>query len=174
MSRTVAQEFLLLFALTGTGVGIGLLFDCYRLLRRRTRPGYLLTQLTDLAFWIISACMAFYVFFILAGGLVRLFTILWIPVGMALYLKFASTYVREPLYRFLLALERFFRFLLRVALCCWQALLFPFRLAVWAVNFALQFVCGLLRLFFLPVRCAWRWLWRLLREWWRALRNPRT
>jgi len=175
MSWTVVQEFVLLIALTGTGMGIGLFFDCYRLLCRRIKPGYLLTQLTDLVFWIISAGAAFYVFFVLAGGLVRIFTILWIPVGMALYLRFASNHLQEPLSRLLLLLECFFRLLLRTVCFCWQAILFPFRLAVWTVNFALQFACGLLRLFFLPIRCTWRWFWRLLREWWRALRrNPRT
>jgi hypothetical protein len=39
MTGTVAQDFLLILTVVGLGLGIGLLFDCYRLLRRRIKPG---------------------------------------------------------------------------------------------------------------------------------------
>lgn len=165
MTQTVAQDLLLVLTITGLGAGIGLLFDCYRLLRRKTRPNYFSTQLSDLLFWLICAGPVFYVFFCIAGGEVRFFTLLFLPIGMALYFKFASSYLREPLYCCFLQIGRGSRFLLRVLIFCVHAFLYPFRLAVWAINFALQFLCGLFRLLLLPFRYSWRVVWRRIREW---------
>jgi len=75
MTGTVAQDFLLILTVVGLGLGIGLLFDCYRLLRRRIKPGYFSTQLSDLLFWLICAGPVFYVFFCMTGGEVRFFTL---------------------------------------------------------------------------------------------------
>lgn len=172
MSRTVTQELMLLIALTAAGAGIGFFFDCYRLLRRHTKPGYLLTQLTDLLFWIVSAGLVFYVFLTLTGGEVRFFSILLIPTGMAIYLKLASPFVREPLGWGFQQMVRLFRFLLRVLVFCWHTVLFPFRFAVGMVSYTLQFTCGVLRLIFLPVRYAWRCLRRRFLEWWRRWKKP--
>ncbi|HHV34517.1 MAG TPA: hypothetical protein GXX59_02925 [Syntrophomonadaceae bacterium] len=165
MTQTVTQDFLLILTVIGLGVGIGLLFDCYRLLRRKTRPGYYSTQLSDLLFWLICTGPVFYVFFCIIGGEVRFFTLLFLPIGMALYFKFASPYLREPLYYCFIQIGRGLRFLLRVLIFCMQALLYPFRLAVWGINIALQFLCGLFRLLLLPFRYTWRVVWRRFREW---------
>jgi spore cortex biosynthesis protein YabQ len=98
MTQSVAHDFLLVLTITGLGMGIGLSFDCYRLLRRKFRPNYLSTQLSDLLFWLICVGPTFYAFYWIIEGSVRFFTILFLPVGMFLYLKFASPYIREPLY----------------------------------------------------------------------------
>jgi len=78
------------------------------------------------------------------------------PVSMVAYLKFVSPYVREPLYFCFLQIGRFFRLLLKFLIICTQIILFPFRLIVWVLNFAMQFVCGLFRLTFLPFSYCWR------------------
>lgn len=90
MTQSVAHDFLLVLTITGLGMGIGLSFDCYRLLRRKFRPNYLSTQLSDLLFWLICVGPTFYAFYWIIEGSVRFFTILFLPVGMFLYLKFAS------------------------------------------------------------------------------------
>ena len=165
MTETVAHDFLLVLAITGLGMGIGLFFDCYRLLRRRIKPNYISTQLSDLLFWLICIGPTFYAFYWVIGGSVRFFTILFLPVGMFMYLKFVSFYIREQLYWCFLQIGRGFKLLLRLLIFCVQILVFPFRLAVWAVSFALQFLRGLLRLFILPIRYFCRLLWRKFREW---------
>lgn len=165
MTQTVAEEFLLILIVTGLGAGNGLLFDCYRLLRRHIRLGYLFTQLSDLLFWVICAGIDFYVFFQITGGVMRFLPILFLPVGMVAYLKFVSPYVREPLYFCFLQIGRFFCLLLKSLIICGQIILFPFRLIVWVLNFAMQFVCGLFRLTFLPFSYCWRLIRRRIWEW---------
>jgi spore cortex biosynthesis protein YabQ len=165
MTQTVAQELLLILIVTGLGAGNGILFDCYRLIRRQTRQGYLSTQFTDLLFWVICAGLDFYVFFQITGGVMRFLAILFLPVGMVLYLRFISPYVREPLYFCFLQIGRFLRLLLKLMIICGQTLLFPFRLTVWTLNFLLQCLLGLFRLLILPFRCCWRFVWRWIREW---------
>lgn len=171
MSRTVTQELLMLVALTATGMGLGLFFDCYRLLRRYTKPGYFLTQVTDLIFWIIGAGVAFYVFLLLTGGEVRLFSILLIPVGMGIYLKLLSPLVLEPLLWGFRQAGLFLRFLWRVFVFCWRTLLFPFCFAVRFLGFSLQFLCGVFRLLILPLQLGWRSLRRCFLEWCRRWRK---
>lgn len=167
MTQTVSQDLLLVLTIIGLGAGIGFFFDCYRLLRRKTKPSYFFTQLSDLLFWLICAGLIFYVFFWLTGGEIRFLTLLFLPAGMALYFKFASPYLREPLYFCFLQIGCGLRFLLSVLIFGLHVLLYPFRLAVWVINFALQFLCGLFRLLLLPFRYSWRVVWRQIREWWR-------
>jgi len=171
--KGVAQEFIALFLNLIIGMGIGVIFDCYRFLRNCTRPGWLLSQVADLLFWIVCAVLVFGLYFSLMEGEVRLATILVIPVGMALYFKFASRRARRPLYRFFFLLGRFFRYCLRVLLFCWWLILLPFRFLKYALVFVFQTMLGLLRLFSLPVRLLLRWLRRKFREFWRFMRNRR-
>ncbi len=165
MTQTVAQEFLLILIVTGLGAGNGLLFDCYRLLRRQIRQGYLSTQLSDLFFWVICAGIDFYVFFQITGGVMRFLPILFLPAGMVAYLKFVSPYVREPLYFCFLQIGRFFCLLLKSLIICGQIILFPFRLIVWVLNYAMQFICGVFRLILLPFSYCWRLIMRRIWEW---------
>jgi len=165
MTQTVAQDLLLVLMITGLGTGVGFLFDFYRLLRRRTRPNYLSTQLCDLLFWLVCSGAVFYAFFWLTEGEVRFFTLLFLPAGMALYFKFVSPYLREPLYNFFLFIGRCLRLLFRGLLFCLSVLFYPFRLAVWVIKFIFQFICGLFRLLLLPFRNLWRLLRRRIREW---------
>jgi spore cortex biosynthesis protein YabQ len=118
MTQSVAHDFLLVLTITGLGMGIGLSFDCYRLLRRKFRPNYLSTQLSDLLFWLICVGPTFYAFYWIIEGSVRFFTILFLPVGMFLYLKFASPYIREPLYYCFLQIGRGLKLLLRLLIFC--------------------------------------------------------
>lgn len=165
MTQTVAQEFLLILIVTGLGAGNGLLFDCYRLLRRRIRLGYLATQISDLFFWVLCAVMDFFVFFLITGGVMRFLPILFLPVGMVAYLKLMSPYVREPLYFCFLQIGRFFRLLLKFLIICTQIILFPFRLTVWGLNYTMQFICGVFRLLLLPFSYSWRFIRRRIWEW---------
>ncbi|HHY40117.1 MAG TPA: hypothetical protein GX502_02595 [Syntrophaceticus sp.] len=156
---------MLLLIVTGLGAGNGLLFDCYRLLRRKIRLGYLTTQISDLFFWVICAGIDFLVFFQITEGVMRFLPILFLPVGMVAYLKFVSPYVREPLYFCFLQIGRFFRLLLKFLIICTQIILFPFRLIVWVLNCTMQFICGVFRLILLPFSYCWRLIRRRIWEW---------
>lgn len=166
MNGTVAHEFLLLLLTLLIGAGIGLLFDCYRLLRRFVRPGWFCTQVADLLYWVICAALVFGTCFFVTGGETRLATLLMILLGMAIYLKFASRYVRQPLYLITIRAGRFLKF------CC-RLLLIPFHFFKSLISFFIRAVSGLIRLLFLPARLSLSWLRRKLKELWRYLRGPR-
>ncbi len=171
--KGVAQEFIALFLNLIIGMGIGVIFDCYRFLRNYARPGWFLTQVADLLFWIVCAVLVFGLYFSLMEGEVRLTTLLVIPVGMALYLKFASRRVRWPLYKFFSLLGSLYRFCLRILAFCRRLILLPFGFLKYVLVFVFQTILGLLRLSFLPVRLLLRWLRRKFCEFWRFIRNRR-
>ncbi|MGB9792468.1 MAG: spore cortex biosynthesis protein YabQ, partial [Thermacetogeniaceae bacterium] len=105
----VVEQFILLILNLLIGGGLGVLFDFYRFLRLRARPGWFWTQVTDLLFWIVSAALVFGIYFSLTEGEARLLMILVIPVGMGAYLKLLSPRVRGWLYGLFVLLGRCLR-----------------------------------------------------------------
>ena len=172
MNGTVLQEFLLLLIDLAIGAGIGFLFDCYRVLRRLLRPGWLVTQLADFFFWVCCALLSFRVFFVVTGGEVHLYNLLIIPLGAMLYLKWASPVIRKPLLVVFFWLGRLLSLLFH-AFChtlrlLWLVVIIPLRGLWWLVRICLQVVIVLLRLLWLPEKLLLRQLWRELREGWRS------
>jgi spore cortex biosynthesis protein YabQ len=160
MSTTVAGEFLYLLFNLGVGVATGVLFDCYRIFHRSTQPGWFLTQLADLLFWVIAALLAFGSFYLVTGGELCFYTLLMIPSGMVAYLKYASPIVREWLYHMFVLIGR--------AL----VLLFaPIHFILILIKITLQLASGLCRLALLPLILFCRWLRREIKEGWRRFNN---
>jgi spore cortex biosynthesis protein YabQ len=172
MNATVLQEFMLLLIDLAIGVAIGFLFDCYRVLRRLLRPGWLVTQLADFFFWVCCALLSFRVFFVVTGGAVNFYNILIIPIGTALYLKSLSPSVRRPLtlifYQLGRLLALLFRAFCRIIRLLWLVTLLPFRGLWWLAHTCLRVAYVLLRLLWLPEKILLQWLWRSLREGWRS------
>jgi spore cortex biosynthesis protein YabQ len=172
MNATVLQEFMLLLIDLAIGVGIGLLFDCYRVLRQLLRPGWLVTQLADFFFWVCCALLSFRVFFVVTGGAVNLYSILIIPIGTVLYLKSVSRSVQRPLTLIFYQLGRLLVFLVR-AFChlirlLWLVITLPFRGLWWLARTCLRVVYVLLCILWLPEKLLLQWLWREFREGWRS------
>jgi spore cortex biosynthesis protein YabQ len=164
MRQTVSWQFLFLFLNLGVGAGIGLLLDCYRLFRRRMHPGWFLTQVADFLFWVVSALAAFGIFFLASGGELNLYTLLMVPVGMLTYLRYASSYLQEPLRRAGSLVRRFFCFCRRaIHWCLWAFFFFPLGLLVSLLKFCGQLVIVLLRLALLPFIGLFRWLRQMSR-----------
>ena len=171
MNATVLQEFMLLLIDLAIGVGIGLLFDCYRVLRRLLKPGWLVTQLADFFFWVCCALLSFRVFFVVTGGAVNFYSILIILIGAVLYLKLVSRSLRRPLTIVFYQLGRLLVFLFR-SLCHLTRLLclviiLPFRGLWWLARTCLRVAYVLLYLLWLPEKLLLQWLWREFREGWR-------
>lgn len=169
----VVSQFIAVFLNLFIGMGIGVAFDCYRYLRIRTRPGWFLTQVADLLFWLVSAVLVFGIYFFLMQGDARFTTILIIPVGMSLYLKLVSPKARKTLYSFLELMDDALRCFLRLLLFCWWLILLPLRLLRFALSFVFHAVLGLFRLFLLPFRLLLRHLRRMLLGFWMSLKNRR-
>lgn len=176
MNGTVLQQFVLLFIDLAVGVGVGFLFDCYRVLRRLFRPGWLVTQVADFFFWVCCAVLTFRVFFVVTGGEVNFYNLLIIPVGAVLYLRLASRVVQKPLlfifYQLGRLLALFYTSFCYLVRLLYLAVALPFKGLVWLVRACFQAAVVLLRILLLPAKLLPVWLWRSLREgcrhfgWW--------
>ncbi len=155
-------QFIILALNLLIGGGLGVLFDLYRFLRLRTRPGWLWTQVADFLFWVIAAAIVFGVYFHLTRGEARLLMLLLIPVGMGAYLKLLSPRLRWRLFGFFALLGSCLRLLL------WFSLL-PWRLLADVCSLCYQLSAGVLRLILLPFRRAWRALRKAALAAWRSL-----
>lgn len=100
MFDPLALQARVLAVMVGLGALLGLVFDVYRVLRGRLRPGRKATLLGDLLFWVVATVIAFEM--LLAGnwGELRLYVWLGCLLGAGLYHLLLSRLV----IRFLLAL----------------------------------------------------------------------
>ena len=84
MANSQAMLFLL-FALDG--VIIGILFDFFRILRRRFSTGNILTALEDVIFWISTGLILLYSIFVYNNGVIRGYMFLGAFCGITLYIN---------------------------------------------------------------------------------------
>ncbi|MBC8016434.1 MAG: spore cortex biosynthesis protein YabQ [Sporomusaceae bacterium] len=83
----------LAFAITiVTGILLGLLFDCYRVLRGTFNPRSVVTSLTDLLYWLIATAVVFAAVVLSNWGELRFYVFFGILSGLGLYYKWLSLY----------------------------------------------------------------------------------
>lgn len=77
------------------GLLIGLLFDTFRILRKSFKTSNIITNLQDIAFWILTGLILIYSVFKFANGELRLYIFLGILLGYILYLLvFSKIYIK--------------------------------------------------------------------------------
>jgi spore cortex biosynthesis protein YabQ len=76
-----------------TGITLGVLFDCYRVLRGTYRSKVLMTWVTDLLYWLIATVIVFIALVISNWGELRFYVFLGILSGVGLYYRLLSLYV---------------------------------------------------------------------------------
>ncbi len=125
------------------GAVAGVLFDLYRVIRFRVRPGKIVTHLGDLLYWVVLTIIVFVLLLAGNGGEVRIYVFIGLGLGYFFYQRLCSRF-------FLFLFRRLFRFIGRIGGLVWKVflilgwlLLFPFRLLgkmlVWPFH-----LCGLL------------------------------
>lgn len=67
------------------GLLLGLLFDTYRVMRRRTKPRGLVTSLGDLLFWALATTVTFTLLLLGNWGELRLYVFVGLSLGVAFY-----------------------------------------------------------------------------------------
>ena len=72
---------------------MGLVYDLFRIFRRVFRCHFIVTAMTDLAFWIFTAWRTFDIMHTYSNGTLRWFAIFGAMVVLGIYLKFFSRYV---------------------------------------------------------------------------------
>lgn len=134
---SLSVQFATLGLMLASGMGIGLLFDLYRILAHELRFPRWLIPLLDLAYWAIAAVFVFRMLYIGNFGQVRLFVFLGLAAGYTLYfLGLSRTSVK--LIRLLLrGIEVLVRFVIRCVEIC---IVRPVRLLIRLVRFLLGIV----------------------------------
>ena len=75
-----------------TGILLGGLFDCYRVLRGTFNPKALMTWFTDLLYWLLATAVVFVVLVFSNWGELRFYVFIGILGGLVLYYNFLSLY----------------------------------------------------------------------------------
>lgn len=130
---TQIRTFLLIVT---TGVVLGILFDTYRVLRRRFRPPWLVTSLTDLLYCLLASAIAFTA--LLAGnwGELRFYVYIALLVGIIAYYRLVSRYVMKLITALLLLLAKLCHLTkLAVAFTIIKPVVFVTRTVLWPFRF---------------------------------------
>lgn len=133
MEFSTQVKTFLLIALTG--ILLGVLFDTYQVLRRRFRPPWFVTSLTDLIYCLLAAAIAFAA--LLAGnwGELRFYVYIALFIGITAYYRLASRYVIKLLVALLILIAKIwhtaklvFAFtVIKPAVLFTRAVIWPFR-----------------------------------------------
>lgn len=115
------------------GFIIGFIYDCYRMVRKITKPGIWLTGIMDLLFWIVMGVLSFLVIFYVNDGEVRIFTIAGFGIGWALYALTLSPYIMKALTWIYTTLARLIHWLINL-------ILWPFRMLGKAFAYPLRWI----------------------------------
>jgi spore cortex biosynthesis protein YabQ len=117
------------------GIVLGVLFDCYRVLRGTFRPKCLMTCLTDLLYWLVATVIVFLALILSNWGELRFYVFLGILSGVGLYYRLLSVYA----IRLFIGLIRLVKsivvligkiingFFIRPVLVCIKILTWPFQ-----------------------------------------------
>ena len=75
-----------------TGILLGVVFDCYRVLRGTFNPKPLLTWFTDLLYWLVATAVVFIALVFSNWGELRFYVFIGILSGLGLYYNWLSLY----------------------------------------------------------------------------------
>jgi spore cortex biosynthesis protein YabQ len=89
----IDSQFSTFLTTIATGITLGVVFDCYRVLRGTYRPKVLMTWVTDLLYWLIATVIVFIALVISNWGELRFYVFLGILSGLGLYYRLLSLYV---------------------------------------------------------------------------------
>jgi spore cortex biosynthesis protein YabQ len=76
-----------------TGMGLAVLFDVYRVIRRQLRLRTVLTYIGDFIYWVVATCIAFGMLLAGNGGEIRLYVFIGLLSGAVVYYQMFSRYV---------------------------------------------------------------------------------
>lgn len=93
MSEVIRQETAVFLLAVLLGIGLALLYDALRILRRVFRHGLAATGAEDLLFWLLAAVLLFTLLFYGTGGALRGYVLLGAALGAVLYGKSVSRWL---------------------------------------------------------------------------------
>lgn len=111
---SVVDQAIVFSLVISWGCIVGLIFDCYRTLRKIWRPGHLGTSLGDIIFWLLITVFTYLFLMIISWGEVRFYVFLAIGLGLGLYLKIFSRTVRKYLLKLYYLIIKLCSYLIKV------------------------------------------------------------
>ena len=116
------------------GVLISIVFDIFRMIRKKVSIGVFLSSAQDIVFWIIATIIMFFVIYHTNNGAIRFYQFLGALFGSFLYFLSASRFVSLFLCRFIDVFCRISEFFLKILL---TPLKFMYKLLCVVMYFAI-------------------------------------
>lgn len=73
MESTTFQQLFIFITAALCGIGLGILFDIFRIIRKMTKPSYIRIGIQDMLYWIAAAVLVFWYIFTFNNGELRWF-----------------------------------------------------------------------------------------------------
>jgi spore cortex biosynthesis protein YabQ len=112
------------------GFGVGIMYDVYRVIRGFNSPKRIVTAISDLLFWILTAIITFVFFLYTNYGDLGYYTFLGLSIGIFIYLRLLSKRFIKTLRWILYFIFKCFRMLLIL-------IIYPIRLIRYGISFLL-------------------------------------
>lgn len=132
MFSTANQAYIFLSTVYA-GFAIGFIYDLYRVVRRITKPGRIITALMDLLFWLVIGVLSFLVIFYVNDGDVRVYTIAGFAIGWALYALALSPVVMKVLIFVYTAIAKAISWIIGI-------ILWPFRMLIKGIGYPVRWL----------------------------------
>lgn len=138
MTLSIDVQFKYFFATIVAGIGIGVFFDVYRIIRGFNYKKGILSSISDLLFWILMSLFTF-IFLLNTNNLnVRYYTFIGLVFGFIIYMCAVSRYV--------IALLRWVVYLfIKIIRIIFFILFYPIRLLIIGIRFSIYNIILLFR-----------------------------
>ena len=91
----VENQAYLFIVFSLTGIGLGILFDFFRVLRKTFKTPDIVTYIEDVTYWILAGIIVLYNIWFFNDGEIRIYMILGILIGAMIYtLKLSSIFIK--------------------------------------------------------------------------------
>lgn len=124
--QSLTSQFYAFLVTVLAGVTIGVIFDFYRVIRGLARPRKVFTYLGDLAFWVISTMVIFFLLLVGNWGEIRFYVFIGILAGIGLYLKCLSRYFIKTFALFFLIIKKTLMYIAKTLSMIWFIVTYPF------------------------------------------------
>lgn len=116
MQSQVLEQFYSFIIFILVGFLIGLLFDIFRISRKTFKTSDIITSIEDILFWILTGLLILFSIFKFNNGDIRVYIILGIFIGIALYMLVFSKIVINTLVKIIFIIKRIISFIIKIIL----------------------------------------------------------
>ena len=126
MNNEIIEQLYSLIIYLISGIGIGILFDFFRILRKAFKTVDIVTYIEDFLFWIITGFFLILLVFKFSDGELRLYNFIGLTIGVVIYMLVISkkfikinvtviVFLKKIIYRFLInPLIKIWKFIIKM------------------------------------------------------------